>query len=327
MFMEVSQTNNSNVIMIYGNLLIDDEKKFEALKFTLPGWLAYWKSKCLLRIRGRYSSEVVDFCMQFDQVQIIQDSNFIQWRKQVLWDIKTFNSKYIMLYLEDHMLSNSPPEADLLISEMSKYRVDIFQYSWYKQYDQLRRKLTETSKKTSTQGVYCHINKSNHSLVLSTKFPWIVSMTSVFNHNFFVKILESNRPFIRKFDPKAPYEIEQPPKSNWYFPLVYGLSNFEMGICLDDDNSVQDSSAISRGLYHGDRSEVAQFHDSQYSLTRILRMFTGSYTGNKLKSKLPESIRKIIKAPIQLVGYSIYTVQTQYFSVIDHFTKIKKMSE
>jgi hypothetical protein len=263
------------------------------------------------------------FSTQFSKVEVIQGSSFIQWRKQSLSDVKSLNTKYVMLYLEDHMLGEAPPDASELIKELSFFKADIFQYSWYPQYSQLRKNLNEVFQKTSRCGIYAEIDKTNQNLILNTEFPWIVSMTSIFDYDFLIKLLKSDRPFLRKFDPRAPYEIEQPPKSNWYLPVVYGLCKHEMGICLDDDNSVFKSSAISRGLYLREKSEVGLYHNGKFSPANLMRQASNSLIGKKVKNALPRSARIIFKTPIRFIGYLIYSIETLLFCLIDFITEIR----
>lgn len=312
-------------LLIYGNLLINNESKFQALKFTLPGWLNYWQSNCVLRVRGEYSLEVLEFCKALDRVRILVGSELIQWRKQTLSDLSSIKCDYVMLYLEDHMLGASPPKSRELISEFYKYGVEIFQYSWFQQYDQLRVLLESKNVNCAVHGIYAKIDKPYKNEIRKTKFPWIVSMTSVFEYNYLLKLLTSNRPYLRKFDPKAPYELEQRPNSSWYLPVVYGLSKDEMGICLDDDNSISNSSAFARGLFKGSIAEKAQNHDSSISIIHIVRKFPHTRIGAKLKQILPMKARRALKNPVLWWGYFIYSIQALFYCSSDYLMmKYKK---
>jgi len=312
-------------LLIYGNLLINNESKFQALKFTLPGWLNYWQSNCVLRVRGEYSLEVLEFCKALDRVRILVGSELIQWRKQTLFDLSSIKCDYVMLYLEDHMIGASPPKSRELISEFYKNGVEIFQYSWFQQYDQLRVLLESKNVSCAVHGIYANIDKQYKNEIRKTKFPWIVSMTSVFEYNYLLKLLTSNRPYLRKFDPKAPYELEQRPNSSWYLPVVYGLSKDEMGICLDDDNSISNSSAFARGLFKGSIAEKAENHDSSFSIIHIVRKFPHTRIGTKLKQILPMKARRALKIPVLWWGYSIYSMQTLFYCASDYLMmKYKK---
>lgn len=324
--MTIFNTNRNIELVIYGNLYINDEIKFEALKYTLPGWLSYWNSKCVLRIRGKYSRDVAIFCKNLNGVEIFIGSDLIQWRKQVMLDLSLIESDYVMLYLEDHMITTYRPPAQELLSEMYRHKVQIFQYSWYHQYEELRNLLGNAPTNQNCHGIYGEVNSKNYSDVLQTRFPWIVSMTSIFERRFLLKLLKSNRPFVRKFDPRSPYEIEQPPKSKWYLPIIYGLSKVEMGICLDDDNSILNSSAIARNLYHGNTSEIAQHHNSKYSVIRFLKHILNTRTGKNFTNLLPLNLRSWLRMPILWIGYLLYSVQTQFFCLLDYLY-IKKISK
>jgi len=67
-------------IAIYGNILINNLVKLDALKSTLPQWLKYWGCSCLLRVRGSYSSEVLEYCKTLNNVECVAEADFLEWR-------------------------------------------------------------------------------------------------------------------------------------------------------------------------------------------------------------------------------------------------------
>lgn len=303
---------------IYGNVLIDDEDKLSALKFTLPQWLEYWGAPCVLRVRGRLSPEVTDFCASFKSVKCIIGSSFIQWRRQTLWDIESIQTPFIMLYLEDHMVSPSAPRPESILRNLVLKKISIFQYSWFSQYSKIR----EVFSQGDSQVIPITISSQNLKSFLGVDFRWIVSMTSIFDKTYFQKILRSPRPYIRRKDPKAPYDVEQRPTSTWYLPMNFGISKNEIGISLDDNNGVEGYSAISRGLYLGNKSEWAKNHEGKLSTIHLARQLKQKLFRETDFSHLNPKIRSIIVSAVFWPSYINYSVKAVLFIMVDTLIEI-----
>ena len=298
--------------------MIDDETKLSALKFTLPQWLKYFNAPCVLRVRGRYASEVMDFCATFQSVRCVRDSDFLQWRRQTLWDTKFINTHFIMLYLEDHMLSPSAPKSHLITSELLRDGISIFQYSWFPQYSKIR----EAFSVANSEVIPIKVESSNLEYFLQADYRWIVSMTSIFERNFFRKILRSSRPYLRRKNPKAPYDIEQRPDSTWFLPVNFGISLSEIGISLDDENGVDGYSAISRGLYSGNKSEWAKDHDERISSIYLARQLKAKVFPRIDLSQLSPFLRKFIINVVYWPSYFSYSIKAGLFTLLDSITEI-----
>ena len=100
--------------------------------------------------------------------------------------------------------------------------------------------------------------------------------------------MKSSRPFLRKYDPKAPFDVEQKPESSWYFPIVFGISKNELGICVDDDNAAPGSSAIARGLFVGPQTQRGISHHANLSINSLaLKMIKRIFSDRSLRSINP----------------------------------------
>lgn len=277
---EFDDSTDFQELTIYGNLLINDKIRLEIFKSTLPGWLSYWKSPCLLRIRGRFANEAIMFTKDFPQVKSVQDSDFLTWRKQSECDIRELTTPFIVIYLEDHMIKGSPVNSSNLISEIRENRADVFQYSWFLQYSQLRKVLLDNGAESTQNGVFVELTKSLVKGISQSDRNYFVALSSIFNREFLLRVLGSPRPLIRRYDPRSPFDVEQRPGTYWYLPISYGVTSNEIIMCIDDDNGVTGSSAISLGLYEGPTTTRGQSHhakNSPYlialSLFRKLKVF------------------------------------------------------
>ena len=315
--MPFTENPNASTLLIYGNVLINDELKFESFKYTLPQWLNYWKSPCYIRVRGSYSQKVADFCASLQDVECIQGATFHQWRTQTVWDLKKINFRFVMLYLEDHLIAKSPPDRYRLLDEIIAKDVHVFQYSWFYQYEKISLALQKSQGHNSMSGVYTSLTKNELRKILEIDYRWVITMTSIFERNFFFRLLKSPRPYIKKLDPKAPYTIEQKPETSWFLPIVFGLSKIELGICIDDDNTTPGSSAISRGLYQGLRSNRGEYHHGKNSLIQIAWKIKESIYGKSPIQFIPLRFKLFSTKFIVWPTYISYSLQSPVLRFLD----------
>ena len=310
-------------IIMYGNLLIDRGEKLDILKDTFPKWVNYWGSDVVLRLRGSLADEAIQFCISVaPEIKCFKGSNFIQWRKQTFFDIAKLDADFIMLYLEDHMLSSNPPNSFNLVNELAAQKIDILQYSWNQQYRKVAEVLLSWDSTIGETIISKKIDKSVANEIMKIDSRHLISLTSIFQRDFLLKLLDSPRPYLRKLDPRSPFDVEQGPKTSWYLPLTFGLPLSEFGICVDDDNTVPGSSAISRGLYSGVRPARGETHHSKNSTIslawKLRRMMFGTFEINFISLRVKLFLTSIIFWPT----YISYTLLAPVLRILDNLKAI-----
>lgn len=313
-------------LTIYGNVLINDIARFNTLQATLPQWLDYWDAPCVLRVRGELSGVVMDFCKSLKSVTCVQGSDFLQWRKQAFCDISSITSKFVMIYLEDHLPSKSAPLAKSLLSELTTHRVVVFQYSWFFQYQGLRKILIEYNSDEDEIGIYTELDSETLSRILKRDTNYFVSLTSIFDRDFLLRILNSSRPFLRKYDPRAPFDVEQGPQSSWYLPMVFGISKNELGICIDDDNAAPGSSAIARGLFAGPQVERGVSHQANLSINSLSLKVIRRLVGGRGLSSMNATLKLRISRFLFWLNVLAYSLEAPILRCLDwlRLRKLKK---
>ncbi len=304
---------------IYGNLLINDQIRLEIFKSTLPGWLSYWEFPCLLRIRGQLANEAIMFTKNFPQVKSVQDSEFLTWRKQSESDIRELTTPFIIIYLEDHMIKGSPVTSNNLISEIRENRVDVFQYSWFHQYSQLRKILLDGGAHLTQNGIFIELTKSLAKGISKPDRNYFISLSSIFNREFLLKVLSSPRPLIRRYDPRSPFDVEQRPGTYWYLPISYGIVSNEIIICIDDDNGVKGSSAISLGLYEGQVTTRGLSHHSKNSLYLIALSLSRKLKVLGFLKVSNTATKSIIFKGLSYLNVVMYSLNAPMLRLIDCF--------
>lgn len=260
----------SDDLVMYGNLLVNHPDKLEMLSTTLPAWTNYWDRPSFLRFRGSLAEEARKLASSLPHVSTATGSKFRTWKAQALADVQTLKSRFVFVFLEDHLPAPDPAPAASVLSDLEMGSVDIFQYSWFASYGRQRSLLESVQCERIGSTVQVNLNQRLVRKLAPQNPMYFISLTSIFNRDFLMQLLRSGRPWIRRFDPHAPFDIEQRPSATWFLPVRYACPTSELGICIDDDLTTPGSSAMSRGLYPRIREERVFTHHSSTSFRQLL---------------------------------------------------------
>lgn len=298
-------------LLIYGNILIDNEERLEILKMSLPGWLDFWDKPCLLRIRGKLAKEAASFASEFKNVTVKVDSTFFQWRFQSYCDLKTIGFKYVVIYLEDHLIISDKVLAPFILEDIDRMSTDIYQYSWFNHYTPLRLRLAVQESESLKLGTFIKLDKEILYSLPEAEHIYLCSLSSIFRRSFLLKLLRSSRPWIRKYDPKSPFDVEQAPRSTWYLPINFGLPNFELAACIDDDNGVEGYSLVSRGIMTKEFSTRGSSHHPRFSFftfVKKLRVYLAKHWILESNAHILRQTLLNILNFATVIHYSIYAI-------------------
>ena len=235
-------------ITSYGNILINSPERLETFKETLENWQEKIGLNMKIRFRGTYANDAAKYCKKFSNMHIEVGSDFIQWRNQASHDIRAIESKYIMIFLEDHQIFANLKEFIAILEFVKNENVDVLQYSWFKHYENTRSYIKQTSKNSNSPIHSLKIDRKVYEEFIRPSGTYIISLTSIFNREYLLSILKTRRPFLRKYDSRGPFDVEKSPNQHFYLPMKYALPVAELALCVDDEMGITGSSAISRGL-------------------------------------------------------------------------------
>jgi hypothetical protein len=322
--MSAKDRDTESRLLVYGNVLIEDEIRLELFKLTFPAWVAFWEAPILLRIRGSYAGEASNFANQFGNVEIRLNAEFLQWRFQSLVDLCSVNSKYVVFYLEDHLMLAEKNSANFLLDELDLQSNDILQYSWFDQYAKFRHWTLSERYEKRQFGTYLSVDRNMLNRIPGSSKVYFCSLSSIFRRTFILKILYSGRPWIRKYDPKSPFDVEQQAGATWFLPINFGVTNFEISACIDDDHGVEGYSLISRGFVSDMSMARGTTHHPRFSLYRIftrLGKFQSNNKGMVIISTKFKPMALIFLRYISIVHYSIYA---RILRTTDHLRYFKQ---
>jgi hypothetical protein len=308
---------NEGSLLIYGNLLISSEERLGQLKITAPQWLKYWGSKALIRLRGEYAESAAVFLSGFPKVRVEVGQCAKTWRMQSYDDLRGATQEYIFNLYEDHILSSNAPSSSAVLADVIKHQCDVYQYSWFFTHAPLR--LWQEKEK--------NVTVTSTSLISTFDLPlarvcyqdihlYLVSMSSIFRKDFHLARLKSPRPLLRKYDPTGPFDLEAVCPDRRLMPLVFGQSIHEIGICIDDDHLVPQSSAISRGLVAPELiAKMQHQHHTKRTFFYYGKLMLKS--NNSPRSKHLERLKSVTLALALRIDWLIFSVSSLLFFLSD----------
>jgi hypothetical protein len=296
-------------LYLYGNVLIDSDVKKSAILSTLPKWLEVLNAPGMIRIRGKFALEVKEELRKLSGLTVVTGDDFLEWRKQSYEDVRLIDSKYILLFNEDHIPIMEQAKFAKTFSDIQTFDIDVFQYSWFQQYHQFRLASKSLDGASSNHLISIRLSKESLREILKWDRRWIISLTCIYKKKLLLNVLGSTKPMWRTKDPRSPHDVEQKPESKFFLPLNFGIPNHELGVSLDDDNTISGSSAISRGLFIGERSPRGENHESRNSpIARFERVISLSLV-NGIKGKLSPNLKALVFKFFLFPNSLYYSVQ------------------
>ena len=212
------------------------------------------------RVRGSFAEEV--FPVIENKVYALYRNDTVKsWRLNLLQQVLDSQSGFFVLLQEDHAIASDNNLLIETLCEFAKLNLDFMPISFFPQYSKFEQLVLESGVSfTSAQNLrYLHINR-NIAKKVSNKNHYLLNLIGIYKRDLLIKILISNRPFIKHFSGDSPFDVEQRPTQKWFLPINWALPNRELFACIDDDHGVQGYSLISRGLHASDAERVVDHH-------------------------------------------------------------------
>jgi hypothetical protein len=314
-------------ITVYGNIFLNDVAKLAMATKSLTSWSKYLGPiQFHLRVRGEYSQEFSDLVHETKHSKhfsVVLGSEYKVWRNQTLNDLKKLTSDYVLIFLEDHIPSPDAPSFERIYNEIAELKLDIFQYSWFPQYEKWRKFFEANQKLVSPSIAALLLTKDSVNEIMKRDYRWIISITGIYKRNYLMEILNSSYPIIKKTNPRAPFDLEKSPRSKKFLPCYLGLPKTELGVCVDDDNTVIGSSALSRGMVSLDSySRIANHHSKNSPLSTIKRLKKYS-AFRRLLDWVPIRLKTKLGNALLIPTYVINSIEYYILNLSDMKTRRK----
>ena len=289
-------------LAIFANFFIDNEERFMRLKDSFYSFKNSNPDQWVINIRGRFKSLAGDFLKK--ELGNNLELSFLQskngWQYDSLKISNKINCLYVFFWIEDHIFLKDPKILNSCIKEMHALNVDQLWYSWFKKNTRSMFSIIEPE----TIEKHITVTKLDLESIIKIKKNlkrnfYLISCPSIMSKNFFIKVLSSKKPFLKRWPRHLPFDFEK--KSNDFVaPIIrHALPNQELFAAIDDDHGEPGYSLISRGLY-----------PNRVSREEIKSMEFGSKTHlkEKLIKLIPKKIKPIFATPKNLLNRILYTL-------------------
>lgn len=288
-------------LAIFSNFFIDNDERLQRMKDSFFSFRDINPKEWVINIRGSLKYKAGNFLKK----ELGEDLNlfYLQskqgWMHDSLMISKKINSDYVLYWIEDHILISSPTDLKNCIMEMNEFNVDQLWYSFL--INEIKDHFNII--KPHKLGKYIKILKldsTNCSKLRSFVGEfYTVSAASIMRKFFFIDILLSRKPYLKRWHKNMPFDFEKT-SSDRIFPVIWhALPNQEQFVSIDDDLGEPGYSLISRGLYPNRISRIdMKFLDFGY-LMKIQE---------KIKRLIPIRIRSFLLFLLKFIRSLFYTL-------------------
>ena len=297
----VRQIMTQPSLAIFSNFFIDNEERLQRMKDSFFSFKDINPKEWVINIRGSLKHKAGNFLKKElgENLNLFYLQSKQGWMYDSLIISKKINSDYVFYWIEDHILISSPIDLKNCIMEMKEFDVEHFSYTFF--LDEVRKNydLIEPYKLGKYTKVY-KLDKKNCSKIrqLAGEF-YTVSSASIMQKDFFIKILLSPKPYLKRFHRNLPFDFEKVSNDKISPVILHSLPNQEQFVVIDDDNYQPGHSLISRGLY-----------PNRISRNNLKILENGHFykIKEKIKKLFPIKIRLFILWPFKFLKSLFYTL-------------------
>ena len=293
-------------VTVLANFFIDNEERFHRMKTSFNSFRNLDPDQWLVNIRGSYKFQAEEFLK--DQLKSKIRLFNLKSRQGWFYDTKIITSyidtSYIFIWIEDHVLMEPTTVLENCLIEMEKFKVDQLYYSFFTNEMRQRYAFIPIYKK----GKFITVTKLDYEACLKIrsiikKDFYLTSLVSIMSKDYFLKILYSAKPYLKRWPRSLPFDFEK--KSNdQVSPIIWhAIPNKELFASIDDDKDEKDYSLISRGIY---KSLIPEYD------TKKIEYLKTSLFKKRLKKIIPKSYLIYLSIIYKVFRRFVYTINIFY---------------
>ena len=246
-------------LLLFANIRVDDHIRLNRLKNSICSLngVKFWKY--IINVRGNLKEITKKFLkkqLQGKNFKLTSIETKYGWKHDSLYLLKDISENcHIFNWIEDHLMVCSPKYFNRVIKELvKKEEIDMLVYSWFCKKFRAPYLALDTLKKTNFF-FYGFINKYSFASLKLKGFKNIdiTTAVSISRKNFFIGILNSNKPFLLRWSHMSPFDIELTFRDNAFKEVTIAIPKKELLASIDDDKE-PGYSLISRAKYDFDIS-------------------------------------------------------------------------
>lgn len=299
---------DSPSLCIFANFFIDNAERLQRMKDSFFSFRAVNPDQWKINIRGRFKHEASRFLRS--ELGSCLDVYFLESKKGWFHDSRLFaceiNSDYVLFWIEDHICMVNPFLLRQIIKEMSVLSVDQLLYTWFHPGSfQVFSNLPKLSSLTCITSYSLNSDTAKHVRRAIGRDFYSISAASIFKKEFFLGLLDSRRPYLKRWPRHLPFDFEKKSTDFSQFSLISAMPVNELFAAIDDDHGHPGYSLISRGKYPNRCSRYQlQLMENSVTTPRSTPVKTGSFVFSLIPLPLKILFAKMTFLP-KRICYSI----------------------
>lgn len=243
------------MLTIFANFRIDTAERLEKMKRSFYSFHTAKIKNWVLNIRGDKKNEAKEFL----EKNITQNFKIFTYNSPNGWFYDSKNlcsndlSEYIFCWNEDHINIDTIDKFNFYLEKIKKNNIDQFIYSWF-HLGNLPKSFEIDELKKDEDLLFVNYDYKLHKKRLEKlkkekliANSYIITLLGIFKKNLFLKIINSNDPFIKRWSKYTPFDFEKNNYDIHWLPFKLACPNKEFFACIDDDNGQDGYSLNNRG--------------------------------------------------------------------------------
>jgi len=251
--MKVDPLKASPTLCVFANFRIDNEERLQRMRDSFYSFCDVMPNEWRINIRGCKKLEAAEFIRSNIRAKVFISHKESRrgWFKDSLDTIDGLTSEFVFFWIEDHICISDISVLRGVIEEMSLHCVDQLIYSWFPQHWRTHQvfPVVEVGNYIDVR----HVNPRSVSearKVIGYDF-YVISAVSLMRTQFFVGLLKSGRPRLRRWSRFLPFDFEKRASDIAGTVFKIAMPQKELFVAIDDDHHETGYCLISRGLYPG----------------------------------------------------------------------------
>jgi hypothetical protein len=297
------------------------------------------KYDCIsVRLRGslrHLASEKISKLIPQEKLMQFDGENYRDWKMNTLEQVLLSDTPYYCVMQEDYLFLSTPNQTNYYLDLCIKNEVD---YSMLHDLNFINTKINDSQLKfydgLESQFIKTYdYNVYNWDIQAKNYHGSMIGWPSFFKKSILIKILNSPRPYFKKYPPYSPYNFEMSVKQTWILPIRSAHPVFEVLGCIDDDIRVPKSSLINRGLYPSevariDEQSIGIFTPGKYIFNKLSQLAKLFLKSSSLASEIKSPRLKLIYVTsIKILYNNLAIVDSLKFSLIYFYNRLTNISE
>ena len=289
-----------------------------------------------VRLRGSLrflASEKISKLIPREKFKIFIGDTYKDWNMNTLEQVLFADTPYYCVMQEDYLFLSQPDQTNFYLDLCIKNNID-YSMLFDQNYIKINHSFSTDYNSLESQFIKTYAyNLKTWDMQARHYHGSMIGWPSFFKKNVLIKILNSRRPYLKRYPPYSPFNFEKGVNQTWVLPITSAHPVFELMGCIDDDIRVPNSSLINRGLHPNDMVRV----DEQYidistpgryifnKLSQFIRYFLGSSSiASEIKSIKLLSIYTTLN---KLIYKNLVFFDTLKFSIIYFYNRFTNISE